>query len=75
MRTFSRKDLGTELAAERDAPRERTEELDDLGNVVVVLVVSRARMRVEQVVARQEFKELHQNNPSQALSSRVWSTQ
>jgi hypothetical protein len=27
MRTFSRKDLGTELAAERDAPRERTEEL------------------------------------------------
>lgn len=63
-RTFPGEDVGAELARERDTPRERSEQLDDLRNVVVVLVVPRARMGVEQVVACQQLEELRSRSSS-----------
>jgi hypothetical protein len=57
-RTFPSEDLRTELAAQRDGPRERAHELDNLGNMIVVLVVPSSGMGVEEIIAREELKEL-----------------
>ena len=37
---------------------ERTEQFDDLRNVVIIFAVLRPRLRIEQVIARDQFKDL-----------------
>jgi hypothetical protein len=46
------------LAGQAKLLGERSKKLDDLGNVVVVLAVLGARLRIEEVVAGYEFKDL-----------------
>lgn len=55
---FPVKDLLRPFAGDTKTLRECTEQLDDLCNVIIVLAVFRAGLRVEQVVACDEFKNL-----------------
>jgi hypothetical protein len=51
-------DLLRPLARQAQRLGERAQKLDDLGDVVVVLAVLCARLRVEEVVARDELEDL-----------------
>lgn len=55
---FAIEDLLRPLAGKAERAREFAEQLDDLRNMVVVFAVSRARLRIEEVVARDEFEDL-----------------
>ena len=48
---------------------EGTEKLDDLGNVIVVFSVLCARLRVEEVIAGDEFKDLARRVSNKVLTS------
>lgn len=50
--------LLTPLTAEAERAREGTEKFDDLRNVVVVLAVFCARLWIEEIVARNQLKDL-----------------
>lgn len=56
--TFPREDLRAELAAQGYRARERTHQLNNLSDVVVILVVPRSRMRIEEVVASEQLEKL-----------------
>lgn len=51
-------DLLAPFPREAHGLRERSEEFDDLSDVVVVFTVLRSRLRIEEIVASDEFKDL-----------------
>lgn len=55
---FAVEDLLAPLAAKTERAREGAKQFDDLRNVVVVLAVFCARLRIEEVVARNQLKDL-----------------
>lgn len=55
--SFPVEDLLTVLAAQGNVALEGAHELNDLRNVVVIFGISRACRGVEEVVAREQFKE------------------
>ena len=46
------------FAGETERARERAEQLNDLGNMIVIFAIFSARLRIEKVVARDELKDL-----------------
>ena len=46
------------LAAEGQPPGELTQQLNDLGNVIIVFAVFGPRLGVEQIVTRDKFEDL-----------------
>lgn len=64
---LSVEDLLRPFTGETEGFRERTEQLDDLGNVIVVFAVFSAGLRIEEVVASDELKDLNSVNVRQCI--------
>ena len=71
--SLSVEDLLRPLAGEAEGLGERPEQFDDLSNMIVVLPILGAGLRVKEVVARDEFKNLV--NQSQSMWPRVWTSE
>lgn len=56
---FPAEDLLRPFAREAKRSWEWAQELDDLGNVIVVFAILGARLRVEEIIARDQFEDLY----------------